>query len=273
MRRLLLLSVAVLAVSGCARIFDGSTQRVTIETPGAEGAACFLENEEFRYKLYAPQTITMTKTRKPLHVRCLAPGNRQKEIIVTPEIEESAKWNALNLGVGAVADYESFSLYRLPDKIVVDFRDMEPKGMPTPKYDRFLRKHPELRGYEEFRPGLPALQRDMYDTPTPLRRRELPGGNAIIDDDAGGGGEAADVPATTSSSASSLSSSSSSSSGSAYRAPAYSGGGNADSLTRQMNPQVFGGGTSAPAVAPPSGGFAGGTSADEAAGYPLPLMR
>lgn len=246
MRRLLLMSVAVLAVSGCARVIDGATQRVSIETPGAEGAACFLENEEFRYKLYAPQTITMTKTRKPLHVRCLAPGNRQKEIIVTPEIEQSTYANATNLFTGAFIDYETASMYRLPDTIVVDFTDMAPMGMPPPKYDRFFAQHPELRGMEEFRPGQAALQSDMYDMPVPLRRRETPGeGDSVI---GGGAGAVVDEPAST----------------------GYTGsnGGSADELTRSMNPRVFGGGGAAPVT----GSNSGGTD-DDASGYPLPLMR
>ncbi|MBU0800366.1 MAG: hypothetical protein KKA05_05115 [Alphaproteobacteria bacterium] len=176
MYRFLLLSVAVLAVSGCARLIEGSTQKITIETPGADGAACFIENEEFRYKIYAPQTITITRSFYPLNVRCLAPGNRQKTVTVRPKIQEATYMNAVNGFVpGMVVDYNSRAFYKFPEKIVVDFTDMAPGMMPVPHYDRLLKENPHLRGWEEFRPGLPALQRDQYDTPVELQRRVVPG--------------------------------------------------------------------------------------------------
>lgn len=219
MIRLLLLGVALLSVSGCARMIQGSSQDVTIETPGADGATCFIENEEFRYKIYAPQTIRMTKTVYPLNVRCLAPGNRQKTVVVPLKIQEEVFMNVVNGFVpGAWFDYESRSFYKMPEKVVVDFTDMAPTTMPLPKYDRLLHENPHLRGWEEFRPGLPALQRDLYDAPIEMRKRDVPAAEeeAVIPPPSG-------VPAA--------------------RVPT---GGSADSLAREMNPGVFQNSGSAP---------------------------
>lgn len=181
MIRFLLLGVAVLAVSGCARVIEGSSQDVTIETPGADGATCFIENEEFRYKTYAPQTIRMTKTIYPLTVRCLAPGNRDKTVVVPLKIQEETFMNVVNgLLPGMWYDYESRAFYKLPETIVVDFTSMAPQPMPLPKYDQLLKKNPHLRGWEEFRPGQPALQRDLYDEAIEMRRREVPGAAGAV---------------------------------------------------------------------------------------------
>lgn len=175
MKRFLLMSVAILAVSGCGRMIDGSTQRMTIETPGANGAACFIENEEFRYKIYAPQTITITRSFYPLNVRCLAPGNRQKIVTIAPKVNEHTFMNAVNGFVpGMALDYNSRAFYKFPEHVVVDFTDMAPGPMPSPHYDRLLQDHPELRGWEEFRPGMPAPQRDLYDEVPTLQRRFVP---------------------------------------------------------------------------------------------------
>ena len=223
MIRFLLLSVAVLAMSGCARVIQGSTQDVSIETPGADGATCFIENEEFRYKTYAPQTIRMTKTVYPLNVRCLAPGNRQKTVVVPLKIQEETFMNVVNgLLPGMWYDHESRAFYKMPSKIVVDFTEMAPTAMPLPKYDRLLQENPHLRGWEEFRPGQPALQRDMYEETQELRRREVPvsateGQSSVADESlsAPAAYEPMPLPAPTA--------------------------GNADDLTRQMNPGLFSG--------------------------------
>ena len=221
MIRFLLLRFAVQAMSGCARIIEGSSQEVTIETPGADGATCFLENKEMRYKIYAPQTITLTKPRSPLNVRCLAPGNREKTVVVPLRFQEETFMNAANgLIPGMLYDYESNSMYKLPPVIVVDFTDMQPQPMPLPKYDRMLRENPQLRGWEEFRPGLPALQRDLYDSPVELRRREVP-----VSDEMSTEGEALPPQAIADEPASS----------------APPAGNNSDDLTREMNPSVFNG--------------------------------
>lgn len=179
LNRTLFLSVTALAaigtLAGCARFINGSTQQITIETPGADGAACFIENEEFRYKIYAPQTITITKSFYPLNVRCLAPGNRQKIVTVRPKVQETTFMNAANGFVpGMAVDYNSRAFYKFPELVVVDFTDMAPGQMPRPHYDRLLEQHPELRGWEEFRPGLPALQRDMNEPVRTLERRVVP---------------------------------------------------------------------------------------------------
>lgn len=180
MKNFLLMTAAIMAVSGCGRIIDGSSQRITIDTPGANGAACFIENEEFRYKIYAPQTITITRSFYPLNIRCLAPGNRQKTVTVEPKINESTFMNAANGFIpGMAVDYNSRSFHKFPEHIVIDFTDMPPGPMPAPHYDRLLKDHPDLRGWEEFRPGHSALQRDLYEETPTLQRRFVPGSDSI----------------------------------------------------------------------------------------------
>lgn len=214
MNRILLMTVAVMALSGCARMIDGSTQLMTIETPGANGANCYIENEEFRYRLYAPQTVRITRSFYPLNVRCLAPGNRQKTVTLVPKIQESTFMNAANGFIpGMMVDYNSRAFYKFPETVVVDFTDMKPERMPPPHHDLLLRENPHLRGMEEFRPGLPALQSDGHGNVHELRKREIPAGNTFSSDFAITPAPAPMTPAPR--------------------------GGSAEDLTRQMNPQVF----------------------------------
>lgn len=223
MIRILLMTAAVMALSGCARVIEGSSQSMTIETPGANGATCFIENQEFRYKIYAPQTIRITRSYYPFDVRCLAPGNRQKTVTVAPKIQEATYMNAANGFIpGMLVDYNTRSFYKFPELVIVDFTDMAPRQMPAPHHDKLLKENPHLRGMEEFRPGLPALQRDAYDEAQPLRPRVMPGA------------ESAPAPSAVTPEPLDYA---------PMPLPPASGArnGDAESLTRQMNPSIFGG--------------------------------
>lgn len=170
------MTAAVLSVTGCARAIDGSTQDITIETPGADGSNCYIENQEFRYRTFAPQTIKITRSFYPLNVRCLAPGNREKTVVVQPEIQSSTYWNALNGFIpGMMMDYNSRAFYKFPPVVVVDFTDMKPQPMPVPHYDKVFKENPELRGWEEWRPGRAAIESDLRDAPQSLTPRAMPG--------------------------------------------------------------------------------------------------
>lgn len=258
MSRLFLLGFTCLALSACGTAIDGASQRVQVETPGANDAVCTLENNQLKYKIYTPGAAVIPKRHGPLKVSCVADGNRRKTVVYDEKINETTYANVLNAGLGAAWDYETGGAFEYPETIVVDFTGIPASPMPKPNYDKHLREHPELFGMEEFRPGRSALIRDKYETPYELQRREiLPGeegaptisgftestGTAdtqtIIGDDIG------NAPST--SSAPSSSSSRSSSGGSS----------DAESLTRSMNPGIFGPSQSGSSS---TGSFAGGTT-------------
>lgn len=218
-RTSLLVSSFVL-LSACSTVIDGSTQDIRVETPGAKDSICYLENEHARYKVVPPQTIKITKFRKAFKVNCLASGNRRKSVEIKPEIADSTFYNVANgIVPGAVADYETHSMFEAPELVVVDFTGMKPTPYPLPDYHHDILDNPSLFQYEEFRPGVPALQSDAYDTDYTLEKTDRAKAAAESGDDSG---MIEGAPLTPSSSSTSSTSSSS-----------------ADSLTRSMNPQVF----------------------------------
>ncbi len=223
-RFLSILCVTILLAS-CSRVMDGSTQEIMIETPGTAGALCFLERPGYRMRVWAPQTIHLTKSGDDLSVHCIAPGNREKTIVVEAEILDSFTLNVLN-GVlpGAAVDYETGSMFTYPETVTVDFRGTAPKAMPLPDYQLMLMENPAIMNMEEFRPGESALQRDRHDVTPTLQPRKTDG-DVFLEPGTGEG--SAPLSETTSESSSSES----------------SGQSTADSLTEQANPSVFGGGT------------------------------
>ena len=239
MIRKLCLAAATVLLASCSTAFDGQIQDVTIETEGASNTLCYMQNPDFSFRFYPPQTLKVTKSPDPYTIRCLAPGNREKTIVVEPKMAESAKYNMANLGVGLALDRMSNAMYELPDKIVISFEGMQPTGYPEPAYNRFFDKNPQLKGMEEFRPGQSALQRDAGKETPSLKLRDTG------DDDSSSvvfGGrdplDAVDVPADRSVSRQPAV---------APPVPAASNSMSADTLTRSMNPKIFGG-SSTPAA-------------------------
>lgn len=239
-RQLRFAAVALLLAS-CSTVIDGQIQDVTIETQGANNTLCYMQNNEFSFRFYPPQTLKVTKSRDPYTIRCLAPGNREKTIVVAPKVSDNTFWNATNVGVGVPVDHLSAAMYELPDKIVISFEGMLPSGYDQPGYNNFYDKNPELKGMEEFRPGQAALLRDA-GTDTPLLKKREEGGDDQSSAILGGGDPLASTNASTAPSATV-------SVGAALPppVPAESKGMSADALTRSMNPQIFGG-SSTPAA-------------------------
>lgn len=169
--KLLTLS-AVLALGACAYAFDGALQEVEIVTPGAENAKCFIILEKTRYTVNPPEIITIEKSGENMDVQCKAPGNRERNVIIKPQITNAA---ALSLAGGVVpiaADLTSDAVYVFPDRIEVSFEGMAVKPYPMPAHNAPDIKQPEEYRLEEFRPGLPRLNSDGHSAPVKLKRRQ-----------------------------------------------------------------------------------------------------
>jgi len=238
MRHILSILAVSVVLAGCSTIIDKPSQEITIETSGTEGALCFLERPGYRTRVWAPKTLTITKSPDPLEVTCRAPGYRERKVVAEPKVARSYFANIANGMVpGALVDYETAAMFVYPEKIVVDFSGVKPQAMPAPEYQRTLAENPEIMGMEEFRPGQSALQRDRYSTTPELQPRrstaELYSGVAPS--------ASADMPAAYAPSAPLRSTGVAPIAEAPVVPRVAEGAGAADTLTRSMNPQVFGG--------------------------------
>jgi hypothetical protein len=164
---------AVLVLSACANINGGQIQNVTVKTPGAQQAVCFLMVDRVRHKVSPPQTISIPKSKNPLIVDCRAPGNRQQKQVIKPSIENSTFGNvATGVVPGLAWDYFSESMFKFPDIIVVDFTAMPTKPEKLPAQNAPDIKQPEEYPLEEFRPGQPRMNSDRFEAPVQIKRRE-----------------------------------------------------------------------------------------------------
>ena len=176
LRRIFLL-FSVLVLGSCAYSIDGADQEVTLLTPGANNALCYMWIDGVKYKMRPPHTRTVVKSKEDMVVDCRAPGNRQRIVVIEPQIAESSFWNVSN-GVlpGAAWDSLSGATFEYPEIVEVDFRYMEPSQQPLPDQNAPDIKQPEEYPLEEFMPGRMRLNSDRFAVKHKIRRRERGGG-------------------------------------------------------------------------------------------------
>ncbi len=170
---LISVSASVLALSSCASIKDGQMQDVTIRTPGAENARCYLENEDFKYVAFTDETIKIMKSPHNMMVKCQAPGNRDSEIEVPRLINEEVKTNIFNGFIpGATYDYFSRGAFGYPSEIIVSFNGEQVKPYELPKHQaNDLNNLNQKQEYEYLGPTEVISQENRYDQTNPLRKK------------------------------------------------------------------------------------------------------
>lgn len=163
--------VPMIGLGACAYFIDTSNQEMTILTPGAQNAVCFVYSGDLRYRVHPPKTFNISKSDKDLKVDCLAPGNRRNMVVLEPTIADSAKYNVANGGIGAVWDYGSKAMFEYPSIVEVNFTDTPVKDESLPAHNNLDIKQPEEHMNEEYRPGMPRMNADKSLPPVEIRTR------------------------------------------------------------------------------------------------------
>lgn len=178
-----LLLVCFLVLGACAYATEKSIQDLTVVTPGAHDALCYVEVDGMKYKFHPPETVNIFKSKKDLIVDCLAPGNRHQRVIIEPQISTASIAGNIPTGLvpGAAWDYTSGAMFKYPDIVEVNFTHTPVKSEDLPAHNNPDIKQPEEYFLEEFSPGEPRLNSDRYEQPVELKRREkpAPGGGVL----------------------------------------------------------------------------------------------
>lgn len=167
-----LLLGTVLCLSSCSYALDRQVQDVTIVTPGAEDTICYMYVDGLRYKIYAPQTVNISKSHNDLTVDCVAPQNRRRKVVIEPHLSDHQMMNIANAGLGTAWDVASNSAFTYPEVITVDFTSAVPMPEAPPAQNNPDIRQPEEYDLEEFTSNLPRLNSDRNATTIPLQRRE-----------------------------------------------------------------------------------------------------
>lgn len=171
MRPQFFILILSLFLPSCAYTTEKSTQTVKIETPGANGATCAVNADGVLYRVNAPGNVFLTKNSADLIVDCSAPGNRRREVVVSPQVSQAFYWNAPLMPVAGAWDYASGAMFKYPDRIAVDFTGMDIKSAGLPAHNSPDIKQPEEYLREEYGASMPVLNADQSAEPVRLRLR------------------------------------------------------------------------------------------------------
>ena len=173
MNKIIAFSLLSIMLTACATLADSQTVDMTIETPGAENAKCTLENKNQKYIAYTGQTLTIMKSPDDLVVRCMAPGNRNKTVLVKREVNKWVVYNVANgFVLGAAYDYFSRGAFDYPNLVTVDFTSEPVIAYDPPNYESIDMIGGNHKGALEYRgPATPVTEQDRYNTPHILQKK------------------------------------------------------------------------------------------------------
>ncbi len=173
MHKILTFSFLSLMLAACATVADSQTVLMTIETPGAENAKCTLENQDHKYIAYTGQTLAVMKSPHDLVVRCLAPGNRDKTVLIKRDINKWVVYNVVNgFVLGAAYDYFSRGGFDYPELVSVDFTSEPVIAHDRPTYESADMIGGNHKGQLEYRgPTTPVTEKNRSHTPHVLQKK------------------------------------------------------------------------------------------------------
>lgn len=127
---------ATVTLTACATIVSGTQQTIFIDTPGAEGASCKL-NDSKNGSWYLPSTpgsVSVLKGNGPMNVVCTKKGHNSGVVSASEDMSGATLGNIiLGGGIGIFVDAASGAAQKYPDKIVLW---MKPKQFSSPAAKR-----------------------------------------------------------------------------------------------------------------------------------------
>lgn len=124
MRRVAVLGASlVFALAGCATITKGTTQQVTISTPGADGAQCTLKSDGIGTKVVTtPAALVLDKSQHAIAVTCKKPCFQDGIGIIASNTETMTAGNLLVggvVGLGVDAASGAMNKYNAENQIAM----------------------------------------------------------------------------------------------------------------------------------------------------------
>jgi hypothetical protein len=123
-----LVSLVVLgATSGCATLFGGLTQTVTVETreEGAIllGSTCSLKNAKGTWVVRTPSSVEINRSFSDLDIVCTHEGHQPASFVVKSATGPLMLGNVIMIGgiIGAAIDVDTGAAFDYPLFITVDF--------------------------------------------------------------------------------------------------------------------------------------------------------
>ena len=122
MKRTIMTISAILTLSACSTITDGTTQEINVKTTPA-GAACTLaRNNEVIYRFSSsPHRVIVSKSKHPVLITCNKAGYKQGSFVNTPRTAKSSGNNAYVGGlIGVLIDSSTGASNEYQEHVHID---------------------------------------------------------------------------------------------------------------------------------------------------------
>jgi len=119
-RRMIIVAIAAVGLSGCATIVQGSTQTVSVNTRPEDGAKCELKNSQGTWYLTSPGSVTVHKTKTDLQISCRKDGVGKGSAIAKATFGGTTFGNVIAGGlIGVAVDAASGANFYYPSPVLV----------------------------------------------------------------------------------------------------------------------------------------------------------
>lgn len=123
------------ASGGCASVIEGTTQPVAVATAPEIGASCTCSNDNGKWTLVTPGTVTVKKSRTVLTIRCSKPGWVDATTYAVGKISKAGVAGEMVPYVGLLsygADMSTGAMLTYPDSVIVPMQKAEELPQPPP---------------------------------------------------------------------------------------------------------------------------------------------
>lgn len=123
--------LALIALSGCASIVDGTKQTLSVKTTGdgssLADAQCSLENDKGTWFVKTPGTVTVHRSYSALNVKCKHPGY-DTALLTNKSVTKGMAFGNILFGglIGAGVDMSDGAAYNYPNLITVPMNRVTP---------------------------------------------------------------------------------------------------------------------------------------------------
>lgn len=117
------------SLGGCASVTSGTSQDISVVTPGVTGAQCSLTSPDGNYNVTTPGTLTVSKSKHDISVNCAKQGYHDGVAVIPSNFEGMTLGNILIGGiVGVGIDAASGAMNEYPNAVQVH---MEKRSDPA----------------------------------------------------------------------------------------------------------------------------------------------
>jgi FlaG/FlaF family flagellin (archaellin) len=127
---LVLVSIGAALAAGCSTLTQGTSQEISLVTPGADGATCTVSEApgDVMATVTTPASVRLSRSRKDVQVSCQKEQYKPESVIIRSKF---ANRSMIQMPVGYLVDGVSGAMWQYPSEVRVALT-RSPSASSTP---------------------------------------------------------------------------------------------------------------------------------------------